>query len=82
MRPKLGQPLVADGPQFVQTRRALPADQEEREDDDAGRTAQNEWEPDGHGAIVSDSAHVRNVITTEREDVVGDVGLLTTSQLG
>ena len=64
--PLLGQPLVADGPKFVEARRPLPAKEECCEDDSDGRTAQNQQEPDGHGAIVADSANVRNLTTTEQ----------------
>jgi hypothetical protein len=63
----LGQPVGADGPQLVQTRRPLSAQQEGHEGEGDGGTAKNEWEPDGHGAIVPDSAHVRNLITTAGE---------------
>ena len=60
MRLMLGQPLVADWPKLVQARRPLPADQEGREDGGDGSAAQDELKPDRHGAIVADSAHVRN----------------------
>ena len=44
----LGQPVGADGPKLVQTRRPLSAQQEDHKDEGDGGTAKNEREPDGH----------------------------------
>ncbi len=80
VRLMLGEPVGADGSELVQTRRPLSADEQRHDDDGDGRTGQNEREPDGHGAIVPDSAHVRNLTATESRAVVELSDLSVTSQ--
>jgi hypothetical protein len=69
----LGQPVWGNGSKLVQTRRPLPTDQEEREDDGDRCAAQNEHEPNGHSA----SWPIPHTHTSEQQtnaNVVGDGG--------